>query len=69
MVYGQLLPWEKIEDFHWEIGKPSTLALSVKRRFPWWRTVYVRIPTEKQEAATEILGRNLSPNIEGGSAG
>jgi hypothetical protein len=69
MVYGQLLPWEKIKDFHWQKGKPSTLALSVKRRFPWWGTVYVRIPTEKQEAATEILGRNLSPNIEGGSAG
>lgn len=69
MAYRQLLPWEMIEDFHWEKGKPSILALSVKRRFGWWRTAYLRIPTEKQKAATEILERNLLPNIEGGSAG
>ena len=69
MLYGQLLTWEKIKAFQWDQDKPTTLALSVKRRFPWWRTVYVRIPTEKQEAVTEILGRNISPNIEGGSAG
>ena len=69
MAYGQLLPWEMIEDFHWEKRKPSILALSVKRRFGWWRTAYLRIPTEKQKAATEILERKLLPNIEGGSAG
>ncbi len=68
MFYGQLLTWEKIKAFQWDQDKPTTLALSVKRRFGWWQTVYIRIPTEKQEAATEILGRNLSPNIEGGRA-
>lgn len=62
IVYSQLLKWDKIESFQWVKNKPTTLALSVKRRFPWGRTVYVRFPSDKQKAATEILERNLSAN-------
>jgi len=65
VVYGQLLAWEKITSFRWDQDRPATLILSVKKRLPWWRAVYLQIPTDKQEAVTEILGRNISSSIEG----
>lgn len=69
MVYGQILKWEKIQGFHWDKDKPCTLALKVKRRFLWWRTLYVPVPLDRREAATEILECNLSEDAAGGSTG
>lgn len=69
MVNGQILKWEKIQGFHWDKDKPCTLALKVKRRFLWWRTLYVPVPLDRREAATEILECNLPEDAAGGSTG
>ena len=68
IFYGVILKWGRIEGFHWDKDKHSTLALKVRRRFPWWRTVNVPVPSEKQEAVTEILQRHISANNSGDEA-
>lgn len=68
VMYGQLLTWRRITSFQWDEDRPATLVLRVKKRLPWWRTIYLQIPMEKREAVTEILERNTSSSIEDGSA-
>lgn len=62
-MFGQFLPWEKIEGFRWEEGEPLTLYLRVRKRFQWGRTVPVRIPADRRKAVSEILMRNLSVRV------
>jgi hypothetical protein len=69
IVYGVILKWGKIEGFHWDEDKRSILALKVRRRFPWWPTVKVPVPSEKQEAVTDILQRHISANSTGDKTG
>lgn len=68
IFYGVVLKWARIESFHWDKDKHSILALRIKRRFPLWRTVNMPVPSEKQEAVTEILQQHISANNSDGKA-
>ncbi|MBM4050245.1 MAG: hypothetical protein FJ279_34550 [Planctomycetes bacterium] len=72
IVYGQLMKWEKIQGFEWDAEDPCMLVLNVKRRLPWWRSGYVRVPADKRDAVNEVLQRKLSagsPPVGAGSPG
>lgn len=62
VLFGRIRKWGEFEGFQWDRDNPSTLILRLKRRFPLWKTLNVRVPSEKQEAGTKILERILSAN-------
>jgi len=72
MLYGRVLRWERIQGFEWDAENPCMLVLNVKRRLPWWRSGYVRVPADKRDAVNEVLQRKLSagsPPVGAGSPG
>ncbi len=59
LAYGQMLKWAKIEGFHWDTARPSTLVLKIKRFLPLWQSLYIKVPSDKIDTAAEILESNL----------
>ncbi len=59
-----LITWKQIEAYHWEEDCPTTLTLTVTRRWPWrdWKEMSIAIPLHDKPNVDALLKRYCNPS-------